>query len=236
MEDILLSIKKYVDSKEYFADARKWYMQKYIAPITQRSVVAVSSAICIIMVLALLLNTQILLPLSQQLKYAITVTNASAVPKGAKVVRADEIPSSPLLSIVRILITDYVKSYEQYNYNNMTHQHEYIKNASTRIVLKSFEDYMSQSNINSPLLRYQQDGRRYVTITNIEFTDTGHANIYFTSIGKDATNRKFEDINWLASMSFETDQIKLDLPSHSPFNFIVTNYAVRFIKNNLPTE
>ncbi len=234
MSDILNSLKKYVDSGQYFADSRTWYLQKYTSPISHRALLAICSVVAICMMCLIALNIELILPLSKQLKYATFLNNQSNAQKAAKVTKADGVRNDSLLSIVKILVEGYVNAYESYEYSNMDNQKLYLKNASTRLVFKNFEDYMSTDNVNSPVLRYQKDGQRDIKINSIKFINQNEAHVSFNSIGKDATNQIFENIDWVATVAFESDPIRLGIPSDSPFHFIVTDYKVKIVQNNIP--
>ena len=42
-----------------------------------------------------------------------------------------------------------------------------------------------------------------------------------------------EDELWEATINFEVDKIKKNLPANSRFNFLVTDYEIKLLKNNL---
>lgn len=234
MNDTIHGMREYINSGQYFVDSRQWYNNKYINPLSHRSIIACLAAVTVLLVMLVCLNIQLLLPLTRQLKYSISVNSLGQ--QSAQITKANQVPDHPLLSIAQILLGDYIKSREQYSYPKLDNQMKYVQNTSTRMVFKKFYDYLSMDNPESPVLRYQKEAQRSIIIDNIQFLDANHASVRFTSVGKDATNKIFEHISWLATISFEIDDIALHKPAESTFNFIVTDYRVKMLGNKNVTN
>jgi type IV secretion system protein VirB8 len=227
MDDIIRGMQKYVSDGQYFTDARKWYNSKYIHPLSHRSIIACVVVVALLLLASVSNNIHSLLPLKRQLKYSISVNSLGQ--QSAQVTKADQIPDRPLLSVAQILLGDYVKSREQYSYAKLDSQMQYVQKISTRMVFKQFHDYLSTDNTESPVLRYQKEATRSINIDHVKFLDDNHAEVRFTSTGTDATNKVFEHISWLSSISFEIDDIVLNKQSDSAFNFIITDYRVQML-------
>jgi type IV secretion system protein VirB8 len=233
MDKMLRSLKSYVDEGGYYADAKKWYLAKYVHPLCHRSVLCFIVAIILILVFSLYINIQSLLPLSKQLKYSISVVRGD-VEKSAQVMKANQVPNKPLESIAYILLSDFVKTYEEYNYNDLAQKHAYIKRCSTRMVLKDYEAAMRVDNVNSPLLRYQKEAERRISIKSVNIKDDRHGEVIFESIGVDVANQVFEIMEWKAVVEFEVDNIDVYAPANTPFYFIVSDYNTTLIQNKSP--
>jgi type IV secretion system protein VirB8 len=227
MDNMLRSVREYVENGEYFTEARKWYKMKYITPLSYRSMSWCATALFIFLVLVLVININNLLPLERRLQYAIDVDGA--IEKNARIIKADGINNTPLHSVLDVILRDYVKAREQYDYDNIANQLDYVKNTSTRIVFKQYYNYLSIDNADSPVLRYQRDARRTIKVTDVKFIDDNTATINFTSEGKDMTGAIFENMSWTALVDFESDKINLDLGTGAPFNFVVTEYKLKLI-------
>ncbi|MES2215449.1 MAG: VirB8/TrbF family protein [Pseudomonadota bacterium] len=227
MNEMIKGMQNYVTSEQYFIDARKWYNSKYIHPLSHRSIVACSASVGVLLLVFIFLTIQSLLPLTKQLKYSIFVNSLSQ--QSAQVTKADQVANNPLLSIAQILIEDYIKSREQYTYDKLDSQMQYVQKTSTRMVFKKYFDYFSMDNVDSPVIRYQKEAQRKIFIDGIKFLDNNHAEVKFTSTATDATNKIFENISWLSFISFETDDIVLNKPAESAFNFVVTDYKIQML-------
>lgn len=235
MDDVGRSITTQVENNQYFLDAQKWYIERYVEPISYRARLTCVVAIIFCLITTLGMSIQSILPLVKSLQYAVFIQNGT-VHESANVVKANIVPNNPLLSIAEIIIKNYVHAYEEYTYSSMEQRNSYIQNTSARLVSKNFTQTFSFDNPNSPVLRYQKDVKRHINVGTVNFVDDSHANVYFTSIAHDSSGNVIENMEWIASIVFEIDQINVKLPANSPFHFIVTDYQTRLVKNNLPKE
>ncbi len=232
MDNIVRALREYVNSGEYFTEARKWYHDKYITPLCFRSMAMCFVVFALLMLSILGSNIHYLLPLVKYLEYSITIDGGKAE-NGARIIKADSISNNPLQSISKILLEDYVKIRERYSYGNLEEQFRYVKATSSRLVFKRFDNYLSIDNQDSPVLRYQRDGHRIIVVNDVKFIDSNTAEVTFDSETKDASNQIFESMSWIATIDFESDQIKLGQPSDTPFNFVVTDYKLKLIKDKI---
>lgn len=220
---------EYVNSGEYFKDARKWYSNKYIVPLAHRSTLFGIVLLLILLLIMLAININSLLPLERSLKYIISVQGDQD--QNAIVTKADAIPNAPLASVLKIMLEDYVIKRERYDYNNLQDQMQYIHNTSTRTTFSQFYNYLNIDNPNSPVLRYQDELKRNIIITSTKFLDNSHAQISFISKAV-ADGKVFENLSWVADIAFDSDQINLSAPSNSKFHFIITDYKLKLVGEN----
>lgn len=229
MEPLYKSIKTYVESGEYFTDARNWYKYKYIYPFSQRSFVLILSAIILALFLIIIANINSLFPIITSVRYS-TMTDSSEN-KSAQIIRANQVDNDPLSSIAEIMIKDYVNQREIYDYNNLQRQFVYIKNNSTRMVFRRFYNYMNINNPASPVLLYQKDIKRSYSLISSKFLTKTKSEIKFQTIAKNVTGEIFENKIWQAIIDYEIDPIKVDLPHGSRFNFTVTDYQLKLLED-----
>lgn len=227
MDEILRGLRDYVNSGEYFTEARKWYNAKYLHPLSYRSMALCAATLFVLLAAVMAMNLKSLFPLVRMLQYSITVDGKGD--QSAVVMKANQVANNPLHSILEIMLSDYVKTREEYDYNSLAVQMEYVKNTSTRLVFKRFYNYLSIDNPDSPVLRYQKDAKRTVAINSIKFVDDSSADVTFTSEARDGTNQLFENMVWVASVNFDSDGIKLHAPNDTPFNFVVMEYKLKLV-------
>lgn len=227
MDEILRGLREYVDNGEYFTEARKWYKQKYLYPLCYRSMALCAATLFVILATIIVINMQSLFPLVKVLRYSVTTSGSGD--ETALVTKADHIDNNPMRSISEIMLKDYVQKREQYDYNALANQIEYVKNTSTRIVFKRFYNYLSIDNPDSPVLRYQKDAKRTITINSVKFIDDSTAEVHFASQAKDSSNQLFEDMTWVATIDFDSDRIKLHTPNDTPFNFTIMEYKLKLV-------
>jgi type IV secretion system protein VirB8 len=229
MEPLYKSVKTYVDSGEYFTDAQNWYKYKYIQPFSHRSFLFILSTVILALFAGIIMNIHTLFPIAIPVRYSIiadTVDN-----KFAQIIRADQIDNNPLSSIADIMIRSYINKREIYDYNNLKSQFIYVKNNSTRMVFRKFYNYMNVNNPSSPVLLYQKGIRRTVSIIESKFLTRTKAEIKLNSIAKNGTGEIVEDMIWLITIDYEIDQIDINLPYGSRFNFTVTDYQLELLED-----
>ncbi|MDP5109820.1 MAG: VirB8/TrbF family protein [Rickettsiaceae bacterium] len=229
MEPLYKSLKEYIETGEYFVDARYWYKHKYINPFSQRSFVFILSAIICVSFLGLVININSLFPSVIQIKYSISATTSAN--KAAQIIRADQIKNDPQSSVTDILVKNYVSSREEYNYSDLKKQFIFVKNNSTRIVFRRFYNLMNLDNPSSPVLKYQKDKRRSIKVISTSYPSKTKAIVNFNSIVQNSAGEISENIVWQATIDYEIDKINPNLSSGSRFNFTVTDYQLKLIED-----
>ena len=229
MEQVNQNIKDYIDSGEYFADAKKWYQFKYLSPFSQRSFVFILSIVICALFIGIVININNLFPVVIKVKYSINADTSAD--KTAQIIRANQIDNKPLQSITDIMIRNYLLQYEKYNYDLLRKQFIFIKNNSTRIVFRKFYNFMNIDNPASPVLRYQKNVKRHVKILSAKYLPNNVAVVDFISEAKNNSGEMIENIVWQVTITYEIDKINPNLPSGSRFNFTVTDYQVKLIED-----
>lgn len=229
MEPLYKSLKEYIETGEYFTDARHWYKYKYIHPFSQRSFIFILSVIICVLFVGVVININSLFPSVIQVKYSISTTTSAN--KTAQIIRANQIKNDPQSSVTDILIKNYVLSREKYSYSDLKKQFIFVKNNSTRIVFRRFYNFMNIDNPSSPVLKYQKNTKRTAKIISTSYPSKTKAVVKFNSIVQNSAGEITEDIVWQATIDYEIDKINPNLPSGSRFNFTVTDYQLKLIKD-----
>lgn len=229
MEPLYKSLKEYIETGEYFTDARHWYKYKYIHPFSQRSFIFILSVIICVLFVGVVININSLFPSVIQVKYSISATTSAN--KTAQIIRANQIKNDPQSSVTDILIKNYVLSREKYSYSDLKKQFIFVKNNSTRIVFRRFYNFMNIDNPSSPVLKYQKNTKRTAKIISTSYPSKTKAVVKFNSIVQNSAGEITEDIVWQATIDYEIDKINPNLPSGSRFNFTVTDYQLKLIKD-----
>ncbi len=229
MEPLYKSLKEYIETGEYFTDAKHWYKYKYIHPFSQRSFIFILSVIICALFIGVVINIDSLFPSVIQVKYSISATTSAN--KTAQIIRANQIKNDPQSSVTDILIKNYVLSREKYSYSDLKKQFIFVKNNSTRIVFRRFYNFMNIDNPSSPVLKYQKNTKRSAKIISTSYPGKTKAIVKFNSIVQNSAGEIAEDIVWQATIDYEIDKINPNLPSGSRFNFTVTDYQLKLIKD-----
>ncbi|HJD59067.1 MAG TPA: virB8 family protein [Rickettsia endosymbiont of Omalisus fontisbellaquei] len=228
MDPLTNAIQEYIKSGEYFIDARKWYNFKYILPLSHRSLLLLICTIFTLLFTLICINIDILLPINEKVSYLIkddaekqaTVTNT----KHSSL-------SNPYISVANIMLQNYVKQREEYNYDILKEQFTFIKNASTSIVYMQFANFMNIDNSLSPVIRYQKLYRRSINVLSINNINDNEAVVTFESLAKNSTGEILENMVWEARIGFIMDSISTSTSPDMPFNFTVTSYKLKLLRN-----
>ena len=229
MEPLYKSLQEYIQSGDYFIDARHWYKHKYIHPFSQRSFIFILSIIICVLFSGVLVNIRGLFPSVIQVKYSINADSASN--KTAQIIRADQIKNDPLASVADIILKNYVSTRESYNYNNLKKQFIFVKNNSTRIVFRRFYNFMNIDNPSSPVMLYQKTIQRTANIISTKYPRPTKAIIKFNSTAQNSTGEIVENMVWQATIDYEIDKIDPNLPNGSRFHFTVTDYQLKLLED-----
>ena len=230
-EQLLKNAEDYIESGEYFKDAKTWYRFRYIYPFSQRSFMLILFIIASILFCSVLFHIYGLFPLKTPVSYYIKSDDLSS--KSAQVTRAEGISGDSLGSIADVLIRNYVKSRESYDYEKLKDQFTFIKNNSTRIVFRKFYNFMNIDNAESPVLKYQNNILRRVTIESVSYPAKSKAVVHFNSKSNARGGAMVENSDWNVNIQYEIDPIDLKLPHGSRFNFKITNYDLEFVGDKL---
>lgn len=170
-------------------------------------------------------------PLNIRVNYYINASDLNS--KSAQIIHANTIKGDPLKSIAEILLENYVKMRESYDYDNLKNQFTFIRNNSTRIVFRKFFNFMNIDNPDSPVLKYQNNLFRKVHIKSISYPEKNNASIYFSSSSSARGGGMVEHKLWRANIRYEIDDINLWSEHGSRFNFTVTDYDLTLVSDNL---
>ncbi|AFC74030.1 virB8 family protein [Rickettsia montanensis] len=228
MDPLTNAIQEYIKSGEYFIDARKWYNFKYILPLSHRSLLLLICTIFILLLTLICININMLLPINKKVSYLIkddgekqaTVTNTK-----------HSTLANPYISVANIMLQNYVNQREEYNYDVLKEQFTFIKNASTSIVYMQFANFMNIDNPLSPVMRYQKLYRRSINILSTKNINDNEAVVTFESLAKNSTGAILENMVWEARIGFIMDSISTSISPGMPFNFTVTSYKLKLLRN-----
>ncbi|AJQ51661.1 virB8 family protein [Rickettsia conorii] len=228
MDPLTNAIQEYIKSGEYFIDARKWYNFKYILLLNHRSLLLLICTIFTLFLTLICININILLPINKKVSYLIkddaekqaTVTNTK-----------HSTLANPYISVANIMLQNYVTQREEYNYDILKEQFTFIKNASTSIVYMQFANFMNIDNPLSPVIRYQKLYRRSINILSINNINDNEAVVTFESLAKNSTGAILENMVWETRIGFIMDSISTSTSPDMPFNFTVTSYKLKLLRN-----
>lgn len=231
LDQVNKNIQRYVDSGEYFKDAKDWYASKYLFPFTLRSVVIL---FFVIMVGA----TYILIDLARddaKIKqypfpiYAYDTINYFPLMKSIA-----DIKEPINISVARYFAGKYIEFREEYKYMDLQGDGKIvldkkIQALSSRRSFREYADYMDpELNPDSPYIKYKTQTQRVIKVKSVElfgrYDLPERASVVYEAIertkGNDVTS------TWQADIDFTMlDLEKKDASNKTKLNFTVTNYV-----------
>ena len=222
----------------YFKDANEWYAGKYLYPVTERSLVFLFAVISFFTFLpiASLLNDTV--QTNNKIPFPIIVADSTEHFSVIKpLAQKDE---SAQIAVAKYLITDYIKSREEYIHKNIDGEKlkrllKKIKSSSAKTVLNEYVSYMSESNTYSPLVRYKDHTDRLIEVKSISFLDndqtSGKANVVFEATEKTNGGKKQTSM-WEVEMSFRLPDVATIARTGAPLRFLVGYYMAKPLDNN----
>jgi type IV secretory pathway component VirB8 len=170
------------------------------------------------------------LPIRTVLKYAVGF-NGFAADKQITIKSTLNQAPDPLTSIAKVLLKNYVTQIEKYKYSDLKDQITFVNANSSRYVFNQYYNFIGIDNKLSPVIRFQDQAVRSIKVLSVDVSPDLVATIKFRSTAKDFNNAVIENMLWQANVFFKIDPIVMGLANGTKFNFLVTDYKVKLLKN-----
>jgi type IV secretory pathway component VirB8 len=240
MDAVRESIRDAIKQGSYFEDARKWYMYTYLTPLTERAWLLISCGILLLLAVFTFLTLFFLFPVNKRFVFLVEIPNtleeyATIRPLSKGQSRQQE----AIEDMWRYLLSQYVLMRESYPLQGnhpslLERQRLFISNNSSREVFEQFQRYMGLQNPTSPLLRYQSNTVRRITIQRITFSSPKEneqtAKISFTASVKQGNQEKIS--TWYADIRFTYINPLTLVQKRSTLDFRVIDYTTVLIKGD----
>ena len=158
----------FVESGEYYSEARKWYMDKYILPACERNYLILLLVLisCAAVYTYTVLDS--IMPITKKIPILVTISDMSQqYAQIKKLSYSDDISvksDDPDRHIVAYLMEKYIIAKESYDYENNFKQLEknrsYIQQFSSPEIFRHYEGTISTRNLDSPVLKYRKHTTR----------------------------------------------------------------------------
>lgn len=219
-----------VKSGEYYKRARNWYTEMFIYPYVLRSEAFVVFVSIIIALSITAINIYVLFPLNRQVGYAILIEDTAEF--SAKINNADYYGEDVYKSVSKIFLETYIDIRESYDYTSLANNMLFLQRTSTKPVYNKYNDYISIDNPDSPVLTLESYATKKVNIKSVTFTSKNNALVSFNTKAIKNTGKIISDQDWQAEITFVIDEVKSELKDNAPFNFTVSDYKVKLIRDN----
>lgn len=225
-------IAEYLESGDYYKDARAWYCNKYLSISFQRSIILVITSIITFVFLGMC-YTYSLNVVSKKYPFPIYAYDQTEYFPHIKPLSNEKEPISD--SISKYLLIKYVEFRENYKFSDYVGQNKDIQirkvqSLSSRKVMKQYVDQIDpESNPNSPMVIYKNNAIRKVKVSKIELVGSNQAEIYYTAALYDSreggvTDNVENTSQWKAVIIFRLSDISNVLEKKQDLSFVVTDY------------
>ena len=218
------------ESNIYYTHALEWYFTKYL-----KNYIYVRYLLIVVIFLGIstFLIYKTSLTIQETKKYPFPVYFKDEVKFFSNLKKISHSNESINISIVKYMITNYLKKVEEFNVNSMDPDElkkrlNFIRHLSS---LKVFREYFRlidmEENYNSPLLKYRYNNTRTIKVDKITFgkgvTTPSSAKVYYTIY--DNLDDKKNIIKKSAEIKFLMSIIDKDfIDSKKTLTFLITDF------------
>ncbi len=230
MDEITRSIAKNIQNGQYYKDAREWYSFRYLAPVTERSLLFVITLVAILSGIIAVVTSKSMFPTMTEVPVVVKVDDA--IDHYTAIHRLSDRDATgviPYNAVAQYLVEHYVRIRESYDYTQFEPQYLRMRGASSKKVFREFQQEMSLENPNSRTVRLGRHSTRTVLVTKFQFAEDNDlmhkAWVTFETEtmggGQDAIKEM-----WAAEISFTMTDVDTARDTKK-MEFRVTNYKVK---------
>lgn len=249
-----LELSEKIESGEYYAEAREWYLKKYIYSFIERSYLIILCGGLIFLMFEAYEYYESMQPIYKQVPVQIRIED-SAEEFSRMIYLGDKKKDFDInKQLIKYFSAKFVEAIESYDYNNdfkkLRINLNFVKNLANDNIYNYYTDRVSLRSRNSVILKYK---RNLIKKVNIDFRkievgeekkenkvqeifgdfESKHksyvatANFEIEDITKKGTTKS----NWIAKIKLKFDPIEYDFEKRdfNDVNFKVTSYESRKI-------
>ena len=229
MDDLNRSIKDYINSDQYYKDARTWYANKYIFIACIRTYIIFIMIFFITSLAILAFFYNITDPAPPKIEYKIS---SDDIAKYYSVIfPAGNHYEEPQIQITKYLLSNYVKKREIYNYKNIDNQINFVKNSSSPSEYLKFKWLTSIDNPLSLQMMYVDEYKKEINVQETKIisasSSESEALVHYNEQLRHIASNKLETKNMIAKIKFKIDNIEnLVGTKAKEMTFLVTSYDI----------
>lgn len=226
-----LDIAEKVRSGEYFREARAMYDLDVHDPMTDRYWYIILTVLSVIIMCISFSALQSLYPLKKSIPFIFGSNDIMEDLPRIKSLRqygGEDADSA----IQRFLIENYVRAREEYNIATLERNINAVQSQSATDVYSAYALEMDQSNPQSPVVLYQRQAIREITIISVRKVKTQEGappaiQVVYEAVLKGSGDEK--PTRFQADVAFQYENIKLDESTNQvePYKFLITGYTTR---------
>ncbi len=230
MDDLNRSISNYVKSGEYYLHARKWYANKFIFVISQRTYIIFIASFFVTSLAILAFYYQATNPAAPDITY---ISPSPDIAKSYSVIfPAGESTDHPQIQITKYMLSMYIRKREAYQFGGIKEQLDFVRNTTVGTEYLKYEQNMSINNPASPLMLYQDANVKEVKIKDVKLLEPIdgqlQAVVSFVSSLRNLATNQVDSQDMVALIKFKIDNIEQLMDNNSKkLGFLVISYSLR---------
>ncbi len=234
MDDINRSISRHVKEGKYYEDARLWYINRFVLPMSERTYLLIVMSFYIFALVVsgyYYSNTK---PAEPEVTYMLSTNDISTT--YAVINSIGDAREQPQIGITKYIVANYVITRESYSYNpdNIKNQLAFIQNTTVGTEFLKYKFMTSENNPNSPIMVYQDKYRRSIAIKKVDLSktpsNTQQAMVYFQSDLKNIASNQVVSQDFVATINFKIENIETMMQKNAKqLGFLVIGYNTRAI-------
>ena len=255
-EEYARVIKESIESGDFFKESIKWYIFQYVRPMVDRNNMFLFFLIGSFTIYILYVMIENTFPLVEKFPVVVKEKDSSLYNPIIHKLKADndEVKYNADEMILNVLITKYIENREGFDFsdadaNKVNQKYNQVKNNSSFLEYKNFQQLMEKSNPNSPIRFFGKKVKKTITINSINLikkaTKGNFITRYFSisiptqaearitaTIESPGENNKIVKTSkkYLAKLSFDYEEIDRNNKKAREIGFIVKKYELFDIK------
>lgn len=250
-------IKESVESGDFYKESIKWYIFQYIRPIVDRNNMVLFFLIGVFTTYILYIMIEDTLPLVEEFPVIIKEKNTSLYNPVIRKLKKNNKNDNKLSvdeAILKKLITNYIQNRESFDFSDanvedINKKFNQIKNNSSFLEYKNFQQLMDKSNPSSPIVFFGKNIKKTIDITGLKFImKSKRGNFisqFFTTrvpekaevrfkakiVATDQDNKSQKTLqNYFVKIDFDYQEVDRDSSELRRIGFIIKKYELFEVK------
>lgn len=228
-------VKRMLESREYFVQARVWYTERYLRPLGERSFFVVITLLCALTIFLSLVVYSSMFPLKRGVPYTI-LGNFETMYEDMPFIRPlRQVPGEDLnLSLSRFLLNNYVTMREKYRYDVLDIERRFARLRATTAddEFLQYQQESSPENPGSPTNKYGRNATREVAVQRVDMRmqekETHTARVYYATLLSSGTGQQINQ--WVATITFRFPLVKVDQSTNKVLQWDASQGRFRVMK------
>lgn len=229
MDDFHRSIAESVKTGQYYTEARKWYLNRFVFVSSERAYIIAMMSLFVTAIVIMAFYYQLTDPAPPEVTY---ISPAEDVAKTYSMIHnAGFTEDNPQTQITKYMLSTYVIRRERYFFDRQEGQLIFVRNNTVGTEYLKYENARSMNNPSSPVMLYQENNVINIDVHKVSLLPSKGANqyavVYFQSALKNILSNQVTLDDFVASISYKIDNVEALINDRSKqLKFLVLDYKL----------